>query len=549
MLFRSRSDCEGEKVKLGSIYNLGQKTGADLELDLQSLAMHTFLTGSTGSGKSNTIYKMLEELDRQSIPFLVIEPAKGEYKNMFGSHADVRVFGTNPQHTGLLRINPFRFPEGIHILEHIDRLIEIFNVCWPMYAAMPAVLKDAVLQTYESCGWDLARSENRFSRELFPSFADLLCELSSVIQGSAYSEEVKSNYTGSLVTRIRSLTNGLNGQIFTADEVDNCELFDRKTIIDISRVSSSETKSLIMGILIMRLSEHRMSACTAMNVPLRHITVLEEAHNILKSPSASQNAEGADIAGKSVEMISNAIAEMRTYGEGFMIVDQSPGAVDISAIRNTNTKIIMRLPDEKDRRFAGKSAGLKDCQLEEITKLPKGVAVVYQNDWTESVLCKMDRFEGEEHIYRNPQKTDHSFAHAARQSLMRELLHKLAGEKLEQTVGELTHMLTGMELPARTKIKAFRALRTNGACLMKDVSAVVYDLSCSPAMEQEAEMAESVEEWRNTFVYAEDSVLADLSETQQNTAVEYILKEQIERYGKPVEYLETWNQFLKGEVM
>ena len=78
---------------------------------------------------------------------------------------------------------------------------------------------------------------------------------------------------------------------------------------------------------------------------------------------------------------------------------------------------------------------------------------------------------------------------------------------------------------------------------------MVYDLSCSPAMEQEAEMAESVEEWRNTFVYAEDSVLADLSETQQNTAVEYILKEQIERYGKPVEYLETWNQFLKGEVM
>ena len=58
-----------------------------------------------------------------------------------------------------------------------------------------------------------------------------------------------------------------------------------------------------------------------------------------------QEAGGSDLVKKSVESISNAIAEMRTYGEGFLIVDQSPGAVDISAIKNTNTKIVMRLPE------------------------------------------------------------------------------------------------------------------------------------------------------------------------------------------------------------
>ena len=92
-----------------------------------------------------------------------------------------------------------------------------------------------------------------------------------------------------------------------------------------------------MGILIMRLSEYRMTHSNGSNQKLRHVTVLEEAHNILKASTHPSTQDGGDLAGKSVEMLSNAIAEMRTYGEGFIIADQSPNAVDISAIRNTNT--------------------------------------------------------------------------------------------------------------------------------------------------------------------------------------------------------------------
>lgn len=135
-----------------------------------------------------------------------------------------------------------------------------------------------------------------------------------------------------------------------------------------------------------------------MNLPLQHVTVLEEAHNVLKrSPDAG--SEGGGLVGKSVEMLTNAIAEMRTYGEGFIIVDQSPHAVDIAAIRNTNTKIIMRLPEEADRQLLGKSVALRDEQLEEIARLPKGVAIVYQNDWLEPVLCKVRKFNGIEMLY------------------------------------------------------------------------------------------------------------------------------------------------------
>lgn len=398
-VLKKNNNVNSSAIELGKIHHMGIDEALNVDIDIQTLSEHTFIAGSTGSGKSNTVYKLIGDLKNKNIPFLIIEPAKGEYKNIWGNTEGINVFGTNGSKMPLLKINPFKFPKDIHVLEHVDRLIEIFNVCWPMYAAMPAVLKDAVLQTYEVCGWNLLESKNEYSGELFPTFQDLQTELINVIENSAYSQELKSNYIGSLATRVKSLTNGLNGQIFSSDELDNNILFDKNVIVDLSRVGSLETKALIMGILIMRLNEHRMTFTEGMNITLKHVTVLEEAHNILKRTSTEQNLEGSNLTGKSVEMLSNAIAEMRTYGEGFIIVDQSPSAVDISAIRNTNTKIIMRLPDETDRRLVGKAAALKDEQLDEIAKLPKGVAVVYQNDWLEPVLCKINKYNANELLY------------------------------------------------------------------------------------------------------------------------------------------------------
>ncbi|MCL2056671.1 MAG: hypothetical protein FWH02_05565, partial [Oscillospiraceae bacterium] len=130
------------------------------------------------------------------------------------------------------------------------------------------------------------------------------------------------------------------------------------------------------------------------NKPLCHVTVLEEAHNILKRVSTTQSQDSANVAGKAVELLSASIAEMRTYGEGFIIVDQSPGAVDISAIKNTNTKIIMRLPDKDDCAVVGKAASMRDDQIEELSRLPTGCAVVYQGNWLEPVMARVDKSSG-----------------------------------------------------------------------------------------------------------------------------------------------------------
>ena len=390
-----RNDNNEGNVELGYIYHMQKKeSGVRVKLNDKSLTAHTFITGSTGSGKSNTVYKLLHELcfrNNTGVHFLVVEPAKGEYKQWFGGYNDVAVYGTNFRMSQLLKLNPFSFPDEVHVLEHIDRLIEIFNACWPMYAAMPAVLKDAIEASYESCGWSLTYSVCEPKK--YPTFATLLEKLPEVMDRSDYSKDTKGDYIGALVTRVKSLTNGINGQIFCADEgLTDAQLFDQNVIVDLSRVGSMETKSLLMGILMIKLQEYRMANASETDTGLRHVTVLEEAHNLLRRTSTEQSQDSSNLQGKSVEMLANAIAEMRTYGEGFIIADQAPGLLDMAVIRNTNTKIIMRLPDESDRILVGKAAGLTDEQIVELSKLDCGVAAVFQNHWLEAVLCQIDEF-------------------------------------------------------------------------------------------------------------------------------------------------------------
>ena len=395
-----------DKMNLGKIYHMGKSESADLILNRQAMASHTFITGSTGTGKSNAGYHLLDELTKDGkTTFLVVEPAKGEYKTVFGN-GKAAVYGTNPRETPLLRLNPFSFPAEIHVLEHIDRLVEIFSACWPMYAAMPAVLKDAIERSYQNAGWDLRESKS--DRGVFPTFFDLLHVLPTVIEESHYSSDTQSDYVGALYTRVKSLTNGIYGSVFCAeDALSDAELFDENVIVDLSRASAMETKSLLMGILVMKLQEYRMCS-GVMNGKLRHVTVLEEAHNLLRKTPAEQSQESANVQGKSVEMLANAIAEMRTYGEGFIIADQAPGLLDMSVIRNTNTKIILRLPDEEDRKLVGKSAALKEAQIDELSKLPLGVAAVYQNEWPEAVLCKIEAYPMPENaVYHKPSKMPH----------------------------------------------------------------------------------------------------------------------------------------------
>lgn len=532
---------------IGKVFHMHREERIKTFLSKDSLTSHTFVTGSTGAGKTNTVCRILDQALDQQIEFLVIEPAKGEYKDVYGGREDVNVFGTNPEFTPLLRINPFSFPSGIHVLEHLDRLVEIFNVCWPMYAAMPAVLKDAVARSYEDCGWDLAASDNPYGADLFPCFADVARNVREILDSSEYDAENKGAYKGSLLTRLNSLTNGLNGMMLSSNEVDASVLFDANTVIDLSRIGSAETKSLLMGLLVLKLQEHRMAEKKGMNQPLRHLTVLEEAHNLLKRSSSSQGSESGDLTGKSVEMISNAIAEMRTYGEGFIIADQAPGLLDMAAIRNTNTKIIHRLPDLSDRELAGRAANLNDQQIVELARLPKGVAAIYQNDWVEPVLCKIAKAgEGEHFTYSRPIDDVASNQSDDALAVARMLAYGISvGTKAE--LHGIRERLDRLHIDASAKVKILRTVQNPPTePRMTKLGPIMSTLfpNVAKVVDDERERSDEAEQWtRAADAALRSSIDRDIDSRTRQTIIQGIMTDVLYLQMQDTQAYSDWHNW------
>lgn len=523
---------EREELELGSIFHMNHVENNKVALAKKSLASHTFITGSTGSGKSNTVYQILEKARKKDVKFLVVEPAKGEYKKVFGSYKSVYVYGTNPALTPLLRINPFSFPKGIHVLEHLDRLVEIFNVCWPMYAAMPAVLKSAVEKSYQDCGWDMIRSINKYGEELYPTFADVARNIKDIIDNSEFDQDNKGAYKGSLLTRLESLTNGINGMIFVCDEISNQMLFDENVIVDLSRVGSAETKSLIMGMMVLKLQEYRMTN-DDMNAELKHLTVLEEAHNLLKRTSTEQSSESANLLGKSVEMLSNAIAEMRTYGEGFIIADQAPGLLDMSVIRNTNTKIIMRLPEQSDRELVGRAANLNDDQIQELAKLPCGVAAVYQNEWVQPVLCKVDKHKESGKPYEYSSKED-TYIDDAEKGVSDSLLDCIMNKELfrksnKREMQKLKGLVIKSKLSTQVKKDLVEYLSCEDEESLETLRMLIFDFLSADQAIKASKHCNEINEWVHSVVNRLNPSVKEYSKKQIDLVLALILYEQASR--------------------
>ena len=518
------------KLDIGHIFHMNHVENGVVSLSKESLASHTFITGSTGSGKSNTVYQMIDAAADHGVKFLVIEPAKGEYKNIFGSDENVSVYGTNPYISPMLRLNPFSFSSGIHIFEHMDRLVEIFNVCWPMYAAMPAVLKSAIEKSYIDCGWDLMRSTNRYGENIYPDFADVARNIKEIIDTSEYDAENKGAYKGSLLTRLQALTTGINGTIFVADELTPEELFDKNVIVDLSRVGSSETKALIMGMLVLKLQEHRMAEPGRMNSRLKHITVLEEAHNLLRRTSTEQSPDSANLMGKSVEMLSNAIAEMRTYGEGFIIVDQAPGLLDMAVIRNTNTKIVMRLPDQGDRELVGRAANLNDDQITELAKLPCGVAAVYQNEWVKPVLCKIEKFDGNLRPYKFIPDED-VFGQDKTEAVSRSLLDCIMNKELfrkgnRKDIQDLRELVIKSKLDTVVKTDFLDYISAEDESVLEPLRKLIYDFTSAANAIEASKNENEINDWVNSVVDALKPSIKGYSNRQINLALALLLYEQ-----------------------
>ncbi|MCC7531404.1 MAG: ATP-binding protein [Candidatus Melainabacteria bacterium] len=379
-------------IAIGNILDRGVDTGNLYYIDVDAMQKHTIVCGVTGGGKTNTCFYLLGQLWKFKIPFMVCEPAKSEYRHMMLMSETFKgvgqAFSLGDETVSPFRLNPFEIMKGVKVQTHLDALKSVFNASFEMYSPMPQVLEKALNSIYSVRGWDLVQNKCRrlppgvnlgdpdCPAEIYPTMKDLYEIIEPITESFGYSERIGPDVQAALKARIGSLLIGGKGQMLnTRRSIPMETLFGKPTVLELKMVSEDSEKSFLMGMIMVFLYEYRESLGPHDN--LQHVMLIEEAHRLLKNVPTAQSGESANPAGKAVEFFTNMLAEIRSYGQGFIIADQIPNKLAPEALKNTNLKIMHRIVAVDDRDSMGGAMNLDDIQKRHVTALGQGRAIVY----------------------------------------------------------------------------------------------------------------------------------------------------------------------------
>lgn len=377
-------------VPIGDICVAGRKdtsnTNNVYSMEKDDFTRHALIIGITGGGKTNTSKSLLNTLwnaenHSEKVPFMVIESAKREYwelRNLKGFE-DLLVFtlGAEAVQTSVrYRINPFETNSKISLQTHIDYLLSTFKAAFDLYPPMPYILEKAVYEIYSDRGWDIVENVNKLGLSEYPTLSDLYNKIDVIVDNMGYHQEVQSNVKAALQARVYSLMIGGKGAMLnTPKSVPIEELLSRPVVMELEDLGDDETKSFVIGILLVQLYEYRKSQMTKGSKHLSHILMVEEAHRLLKN--VSETGEGGNTRAKSVEFFCNLLAEIRTFGQGIIIADQIPTKLAPDTIKNTNLKIVHRTVALEDRETIGKAMNMSQEQIDYLSSLRRGYAAIY----------------------------------------------------------------------------------------------------------------------------------------------------------------------------
>ena len=380
-----------DSLPLGSLVQDGRVlTHKKVELNRRDLNKHLFVAGVTGSGKTTTCHHLLRE---SMLPFLVIEPAKTEYRMLLDEYDDLLVLTPGRDDLAPLRLNPLEMMPGESISSRVDIIKASFSASFDMEAAIPQVLEAALYRCYEQLGWDITTSTHPLYADPFapgcypfPLLRDLLDATEQIVSEQGFDERLRQDYVGSVKARLQGLLVGAKGQMFnTLRSIDFNELLHRRVVIELEEIRNGAEKSLLIAFIMTNVIQALKQAHRD-NPQFRHLTLIEEAHHLLTraDPSTSSNRRQA------IEMFADMLAEVRKYGEGLIIVDQIPNKLTPEVLKNTNTKIVHKLFAEDDKVAIGNTIALDPPQQQHLSRLEIGQAVVFGQGWQNSVLTQIE---------------------------------------------------------------------------------------------------------------------------------------------------------------
>jgi len=402
-----------DAIQLGWVLDRNLTPAGPFGVSTDSLNRHVFVCGATGAGKSQTVRCLLESATERGIPWLVVEPAKAEYRLMASRLPGTTVIRIRPGEPDAIAagLNPLE-PAGISagcrfpLQTHADLVKALFIASFQAEEPFPQVLSAALGRVYEEAGWDLALGEPTPGRAeaAYPTLTALQAAAEQVVADIGYSQRVTDDVLGFIRVRIASLRHGTTGRFLEGGHpLDFTKLLRGNVVLEIEDVGDDADKAFLMGAVLIRLAEHlRLTHRTGTRPPgLAHLTVVEEAHRLLRRPEPS--GPGAGAAAHAVELFAGLLAEIRAYGEGLVIAEQIPARLVPDVIKNTAVKITHRLPAVDDRDAVGATMNATPPQSRYLVTLPPGQAAVFSDGMDFPVLVKIK--DGTERELASPSPT------------------------------------------------------------------------------------------------------------------------------------------------
>ena len=390
-------NCINEFIKIGRLIHHGDIKNTPIHLNKETLKTHTFICGVTGTGKTTTCQNILL---RAELPFLVIEPAKTEYRTLANKLDKEKIyyFTLGNQNVAPFYINPFEIFEGESITSRVDMIKATMQSAFDMEAAMPQLIEAAAYDVYKRKGWNINNStwtnpdtnkiDDPFKTDsfAFPTLSDYINSIELVTKEQKFGDKMEAEYLGSLKARLQALLVGAKGMMLnTPRSIDFKNLVKQKVVLELEDIKDGSEKSLIMGFIITNLLE-AVKYQYKLNSKFQHITLVEEAHRLLSKyePGDSSNKK------RGVEVFADMLAEVRKYGESLIIVDQIPNKMTPEVLKNTNTKIVHKIFAQDDKDAIGNILALNDEQKNFLSYLEKGRAVIITDGWKKPVQVQID---------------------------------------------------------------------------------------------------------------------------------------------------------------
>lgn len=350
---------------------IGQARGSEqtLRLPLSQLTRHMVVAGMPGSGKTNFLFGILDELAKKDIPFLVIEPTKTEYRELIDAIPDIKILTPGRTEVNPIMFNPFLPPRGITLEQFLPSLISAFQMAFSMTTPLDVIFPEALRNCYAAYGWRNNSTSDDKDVKVF-GMNEFIGAFKAEIAASSYDEESKQNLNSGGVYRLQSLMN-TNPYLFDTD----CSLAVEKllngyTVIELDAIDSPEHKSLLLAMLLLHL-KLVIRKKQKKDSKLKNVLLIDEAHVLLDTCVGMAMKNEADPTGKLREFLLDMVKVNRAYGTGMIFSDQSL-AVLKDFVNNSNVKIIMHVESAEDRAFLTQNLNLTQRLYEQIRDLKTG---------------------------------------------------------------------------------------------------------------------------------------------------------------------------------